>query len=160
MSKAESVVVPLSKEEQKEVRECFNYFDRDRDGRIALCDFGVCLRSLGALISESEIASISQSVTFPLSWEGFLPIATRKIRQGGDALDGEVLKAFQVFDVRGRGKVALSDLRRFLSSLGEPLSEEDLNDALRFAGIPHDQPELSYVDFLRTVKGNAVGTRR
>ena len=150
----------LSKAELSDVRECFDYFDRNRDGKLEATELGVVLRSLGALVSEQEIKELSNGLKFPLDWESFLPLAVKKMRQGSDALDSEILKAFQVFDVRGRGKVAVNDLRRFLTTLGEALSDEDLNEALKFSGIPHDQPELSYADFLRTVKGATILGRK
>ena len=96
-----------------------------------------------------------KTLPFPIDWDSFLPVVQKKLRQSTDAIDNELYRAFQVFDVRGRGKVAVKDLKHFLSTLGEALTEDDLQIALKFAGIPADQPELSYAEFLLTVKGSS-----
>ena len=138
----------------REIREVFDYYDRNHDGRLDYTDYGTTLRALGVLISELEITAAKDEYQFPLTWDDFLPIALRRLasRHGASsALDAEALRAFQTFDVRGRGRVALRDLRHFLTTLGERISSDDFDLALKYGGIPLDQADLDYAEFLRVL---------
>ena len=59
-----------------------------------------------------------------VSFEDYLEIMKRKYGQR-DPIE-EALKAFKLFDVDGRGKISLTDLRRVAKELGEALKEEEL----------------------------------
>jgi centrin-3 len=138
----------------REIREAFDYFDRNRDGRIDYPDFAVTLRSLGVLISETEVAAAKEQHQFPMTWEDFMTIAQQRL--SAKAGTSGALHAFQAFDVRGRGKVAIRDLRHFMTTLGERITNEDLDAALQYGGIRADQAELDYGEFLKVLHASAV----
>jgi centrin-3 len=59
-----------------------------------------------------------------LSHAQFLNIAAQRIA-ARDPRD-EILRAFELFDADGKGRIELNDLRRVARELGEGLQEEEL----------------------------------
>jgi Ca2+-binding EF-hand superfamily protein len=145
----------------REYREAFDYYDRNRDGLVDYTDFGLLLRSVGILISESEILSAKEEFAFPMTWEDFRALTassrfSASSRSVSSAhLDAEAVRAFQTFDVRGRGKVAIKELRHFLTTLGERITHDEFDLALKYAKIPVDQAEINYTEFLRILHASS-----
>uniref|UniRef100_A0A7S3E640 EF-hand domain-containing protein n=1 Tax=Rhodosorus marinus TaxID=101924 RepID=A0A7S3E640_9RHOD len=48
----------LSKEEEEEIKEAFNLFDRDGDGKITTDELGTVMRSLGACPTQAQVKQI------------------------------------------------------------------------------------------------------
>ena len=142
----------------REIREAFDYHDRNHDGRLDYPDYGQVLRALGVFVSESEIEAAKTEFSFPMTWDEFLPLVNRKLQQGNRVsshLEAETVRAFQTFDVRSKGKVSLRDLRHFLTSLGERISADEFDLALKYAKIPADQAEVNYTEFLRILHASS-----
>ncbi len=137
---------------RSDIAEVFGYFDRNGDGLLDYPDLGRALRSLGCFVKESELDNLRQTQVFPMSLEVFSSLVV-KLSKHGDDSGAEILKAFQTFDVKNRGKISIKDLRHYLVSLGESLNDEELDSALRYAGIGLDQQELNYNEFCKLIKG-------
>ena len=72
-----------------------------------------------------------------------------------DDLNGDelnvVVKAFEYFDKNHNGKISISELRHALASYADIMSEDEINDILRKAGIenqPDNDQEINYMDFI------------
>jgi Ca2+-binding EF-hand superfamily protein len=59
-----------------------------------------------------------------VSYDDYSEIMKRKYAER-DPIE-ETLKAFKLFDVDGRGKISINDLKRVAKELGEALKEEEL----------------------------------
>lgn len=98
------------------------------------------MKALGFEVPKSEILSLIQTHGSPaqpttsnsplhqprllLSFAQFQSIMTKKILERDP--EEEILRAFELFDEGGKGKIDLKDLRRVARELGEGLEEEEL----------------------------------
>ena len=124
----------------------FGLFDLDKDKRIDYHELKVAMKALGFDLPKSEVLSILQThgvPSNPLSNNNnnnnssaphptrlLLPLAQFQniMSQRILARDPreEILRAFELFDEGGKGKIDLQDLRRVARELGEGLEEEEL----------------------------------
>lgn len=119
----------------------FNLFDLDKDQKIDYHELKVAMKALGFDIPKSEILSILQThghqsqppssnpsvLHHPrllIDLAHFQTVMTQKIL-ARDPRE-EILRAFELFDEGGKGKINLNDLRRVARELGEGLEEEEL----------------------------------
>lgn len=141
----------LSEEQREEVNEAFSLFDLDKDGYIDYHELKVALKALGFDLPKSEILNVLQTHGIPasqlqqagsskqpipaqptfsgpsrllLSHAQFLTVAAQRI-VARDPRE-EIMRAFDLFDADGKGRIELADLRRVARELGEGLQEEEL----------------------------------
>jgi len=144
----------LSEEQREEIAEAFALFDLDKDKRIDYHELKVAMKALGFEVKKTEIlemlqiygvasTSIQQQQTqgqhqhqqpvqqqpythpkllLPQSSFTYLMAARILARDPQE----EILRAFELFDEGGKGKISLDDLRRVARELGEGLQEEEL----------------------------------
>ncbi|KAI4135511.1 MAG: hypothetical protein LQ347_000619 [Umbilicaria vellea] len=139
----------LTEEQREEINEAtattqFGLFDLDKDKRIDYHELKVAMKALGFDLPKSEILSILQTHGVPSNPPSstnthtaaphptrlLLPLAQFQniMSQRILARDPreEILRAFELFDEGGKGKIDLQDLRRVARELGEGLEEEEL----------------------------------
>lgn len=133
----------LSEEQREEINEAFNLFDLDKDKRIDYHELKVAMKALGFDVPKSDIVALLQTHGVPsqaspaqgagaayvhskmlLSLAAFQGIMAARIL-ARDPRE-EILRAFELFDEGGKGKISLQDLRRVARELGEGLQEEEL----------------------------------
>ena len=67
----------------------------------------------------------------------------------------DVIKAFEYFDINHRGKISLSELIKVLSSFGNIMTEEEIFNIFRTAGIDlNNTEEIDYIQFVNFWIGN------
>ncbi|KAJ1723618.1 myosin II light chain [Coemansia erecta] len=148
-------------EQLNEFKEAFGLFDRTGGGTIPSSSLGTLLRALGQnpteadvheLIGDIDPASESKGINF----DSFVRIV---MRPGGfssanseDSLN-EFVQAFQVFDRELNGYISAGELRYVLTSLGEALSDAEVDELLK--GVPMDKHgNINYEEFVKTLIGN------
>ncbi|KAI9814648.1 MAG: Calcium-binding component of the spindle pole body (SPB) half-bridge [Pycnora praestabilis] len=143
----------LSEEQREEIDEAFGLFDLDKDKHIDYHELKVAMKALGFDLPKSEILSILQTHGVPspsshqpstsssttsklpnptnvypsrllLSLPSFQTLMSQRIL-ARDPRE-EILRAFELFDEGGKGKIEIEDLRRVARELGEGLEEEEL----------------------------------
>jgi Ca2+-binding EF-hand superfamily protein len=141
----------LSEEQREEINEAFALFDLDKDNHIDYHELKVAMKALGFDLPKQEILSILQTygVEVPspsnqqagskskqpaqayqspprllLSLQRFQTLMAARILARNP--EEEILRAFDLFDEGGKGKISLADLRRVARELGEGLQEEEL----------------------------------
>ncbi|MCJ1274814.1 Calcium-binding component of the spindle pole body (SPB) half-bridge [Puttea exsequens] len=134
----------LTEEQREEIKEAFNLFDLDKDQRIDYHELKVAMKALGFDLPKQEILSILQTHGQPspstqsknnnpslpthtrllLPFPAFQSVMAQRIL-ARDPRE-EILRAFELFDEGGKGKISLGDLRRVARELGEGLEEEEL----------------------------------
>lgn len=119
----DAVSAPL----QEEVLECFRLFDRDGDGLVHVTEVPTMLRSLGFLVLAEEVrafeAEARRHKTTTVNFQTFSSIAVRGFPRRADPV--EVLNAFHLFDREKKGSVNVDELHHLVTTLGDPLTEED-----------------------------------
>ena len=67
----------------------------------------------------------------------------------------EVIKAFEYFDMNHSGKIKISDLTKALSTFGNIMTEEEMFNIFREAGISiNTEEEIDYIKFINFWIGN------
>lgn len=143
-----AALAQLSEEQREEIAEAFTLFDLDKDKRIDYHELKVAMKALGFEVPKSEILALLQTHGVSSTAGGsqgqaqgqqasgyqhsklLLPVAAFQnlmaVRILARDPREEILRAFELFDEGGKGKISLADLRRVTRELGEVLQEEEL----------------------------------
>ncbi|KAJ3304079.1 Calcium-binding component of the spindle pole body (SPB) half-bridge, partial [Gonapodya sp. JEL0774] len=118
----------LTEEQKQEVKEAFELFDTDKDGKLDYHELKVAMRALGFEVKKAEVLKILREVDREgqnlIAYTDFVRIMTERIL-ARDPMD-EVRRAFKLFDDDGTGKITLRNLRRVAKEIGEQLDDEEL----------------------------------
>lgn len=122
----------LSDDDIQEINDVFQIFDITKRHALSYYEFRAALRAMGFEHSKQEIFSMMQQHGTKLGGKGgqmitqetFVGLMKQKYM---DRDPTEVLRhAFNLFDVRKVGRISLSDLKHVVSSVGESITEEEL----------------------------------
>lgn len=135
----------LSEEHREEISEAFNLFDLDKDGYVDYHELKVAMKALGFDLPKADILAIlqthgvssqqAQKAKQPagqyqapprllLSFQTFQTLMAQRILARPP--QEEIIRAFELFDEGGKGKITLQDLTRVARELGEGLQHEEL----------------------------------
>ncbi|TMW42619.1 hypothetical protein DOY81_012304 [Sarcophaga bullata] len=135
----------------EEFQEAFNLFDNRGDGKIHVSQVGECLRALGQNPTESDVKKCTHQLKPDerISFEVFLPIyqAISKARSGDTADD--FIEGLRHFDKDASGFISSAELRHLLTTLGEKLMDEEVEQLL--ANQEDSQGNVNYEEFVRMV---------
>lgn len=147
----QSSLAELSEEQREEIGEAFNLFDLDKDGYIDYHELKVAMKALGFDLPKAEILSILQTHGVPaptpskqpagqarqaaqaqyqapprqlLGFQSFQTLMAQQILSRDP--QEEIIRAFELFDEGGKGRITLEDLTRVTRELGEGLSHDEL----------------------------------
>ncbi|KAJ6459310.1 calmodulin 2-like protein [Mycena sanguinolenta] len=103
------------------------------------------MRSFGQNPTESELQDMINEVdtdgTGTIDFDEFIDMMARKFQD----TDGEeeIRQAFAVFDKDGNGTISMTELQQVMRSLGEKLSDREVEEMIREADIDGDG-EINY----------------
>ena len=60
----------------------------------------------------------------------------------------DIIKAFEYFDINHNGKVNISELKKVLSTFGEIMTIDEINNIMRSANIDPNDEEINYKEFI------------
>ncbi|XP_034241999.1 caltractin ICL1d-like isoform X2 [Thrips palmi] len=139
----------LTEDQVAEFKEAFMLFDQDEDGTITMAELGVVMRSLGQRPTETELRDmvneVDQDGNGTIEFNEFLQMMSKKMK-GADG-EEELREAFRVFDKNKDGLISSSELRHVMTSLGEKLSDEEVDDMIREADLDGDGM-VNYEEFV------------
>lgn len=141
----------LSEDQIGEIQETFNLFDQRGDNKIAAHQLGDVLRALGQNPTESEIKKCGYAATpdARVSFEVFLPILKTISKNRTLPPLEDFIEGFRVFDKEQNCIITSAELRHILTSLGEKLSDEEVDQL--FQGQEDGQGNINYEDFIKMV---------
>ncbi|XP_020806799.1 calmodulin-A [Drosophila serrata] len=143
----------LGEELMTEIRDAFALCDPENTGIIESNDLGTVLRALGYNYTESEIHDIREKLDDDyigqIDIRSFLNFMTKKFKvfESKDSL----MTAFKVIDRDGLNAITQSKLRAMFTTLGEKISDEDLDLVFHEADIDGDGV-INLRDFLSAYK--------
>ncbi|KAG8049192.1 hypothetical protein GUJ93_ZPchr0009g659 [Zizania palustris] len=143
----------LKQEEIVEFRKAFSFFDKDGDGCITLEELDTVVRSLGQTPTAEELEEMIRDVDADgngsIEFGEFLALMARKAARGYGDDDGEELReAFKVFDKDQDGLISAAELRHVMISLGEKLTDEEVDQMIREADLDGDG-QVNFDEFVR-----------
>merc|ERR1711976_403676 len=140
----------LTEEQISEFKEAFSLFDKDGDGTITTKELGTVMRSLGQNPTEAELQDMINEVDADgngtIDFPEFLSLMARKIKDTDT--EEELREAFKVFDRDGNQLISAAELRQVMTTLGEKLTDEEVDEMIREADVDGDG-QINYEEFVR-----------
>lgn len=124
-------------------------FDKNGDGSISTAELGEVMRSLGHAPTEESLRVMIDEVDADgngnIDFAEFLTLMARRMKAKDS--ETEILEAFKVFDKDGSGKISVTELREVMTSLGEKLTEGEVEEMIKDADIDGDGVRFCLVPF-------------
>ncbi|KAF9044442.1 calmodulin-like protein [Panaeolus papilionaceus] len=140
----------LSQEELQAYRDAFETFDKDKDGTITLTEIGEVMGQLGKRPTDAElkkmIGTVDKDRNGTIDFEEFTELMVKQSSQGDPLRD-----AFDVFDKDGNGEITLEELTLVMRSLGERLSDSELQQMMAAADLDGNKT-ISFFEFQKMMK--------
>lgn len=125
-------------------------FDKDGDGTISCKELGTVMRSLGQNPSQQELLEMINEVdgdgNGTIDFQEFVEMMAKKMKDTDS--EEEIREAFKVFDKDGSGYIDSSELRQVMTTLGEKLTDEEVDEMIQEADIDGDG-QVNYEEFVK-----------
>ncbi|KAL0571590.1 Calcium-binding component of the spindle pole body (SPB) half-bridge [Marasmius crinis-equi] len=118
----------LTEDQKQEIKEAFELFDTDKDGKIDYHELKVAMRALGFDLKKAEVLKLLRDND--KTGQGFMNFEDFAIAMSERILardpNEEIRRAFHLFDDDNTGKISLKNLRRVAKEIGDRLEEDEL----------------------------------
>lgn len=139
--------------EVRDLRDSFCLYDKLGDDKIESNQLGEVLRGLGQNPTNAEvkknIAEIDPEGDKRISFEEFLPIFQSIRGKKSKFNTDDFVESLRVFDIDGSGMINEGELRHLLTSLGEKLSDEEVDTLIH--GLEDKQGQIDCEEFIVNV---------
>lgn len=138
-----------------EYRDAFSLFDKKGDDKIDSNQIGDLLRALGSNPTEADAKKIAKELdpngNKRISFEEFLPVLLScKQTKDHDLTEADFVEGLRTFDRDGTGMISVAELRHVLTSLGEKLTEQQVDSILQNISEA-ERGQLNYEEFVKAV---------
>ncbi|KAH3853235.1 calmodulin-A-like [Dreissena polymorpha] len=142
----------FAEEQIEEYKETFSLFDKEGDGTISLRELGTVLRALGQHPTEADLNDLIGNMEVEghttIEFPQFLNILSKLIKDTDP--ETELTEAFKIFDKENTGNIACADLRRIMTTYGETLTDEEVEEMIKEADTDGDGI-VDYAEFIAMV---------
>ena len=136
----------------KELYEAFTMFDRDKDGLINFNELGNVLKSQGFNPTNQEllemISDVDENEDDKINFEEFLILMHSRLKKAD--IENELNEAFSVYDKNGSGIISVREFKRIMSSLGEKICEEEVDEIIQKVD-PKNRGYINYKDLTKLI---------
>ncbi|XP_045483649.1 myosin-2 essential light chain isoform X1 [Harmonia axyridis] len=135
----------------EEFQEAFQLFDNRGDGKIHVSQIGDALRALGQNPTESDVKKFTHQhkPDERVSFEVFLPIYQQISKSRSAETADDFIEGLRHFDKDGNGYISSAELRHLLTTLGEKLTDDEVEQLLQ--GQEDSQGNVNYEEFVKLV---------
>lgn len=130
------------------ISEAFEIFDRDNDGKISKGEVATAIRALGKAPSNDEMARLLESVPAQVDLTTFRQLYNRKMPLAAEQ-SKPMLDAFRALDKEAGGTIEVAQLRQILSTLGDPLSADEITTLFKELGVDGASGAIQYAPFVQ-----------
>merc|ERR1712046_200600 len=127
--------VEPTEEQISEFKEAFALFDKDGDLTISSDELKTVMKSLGQNPTDADvakmIADVDENNDGTIDFEEFTMLMKMQMTHQDNTEN--LTKAFKVFDADGSGSITREELHKVMTTLGEPLTEEEVDIMMRDA---------------------------
>jgi len=145
----------ISEDVLSDYRDCFSLFDKTGENKIAFYEVGECLRAIGLNPTNAEVLKVlnhpsqDEMNSKLVSFEEFIPMLSQVQRHAVKTSISAMADGLKVFDNEGNGTVSAHELRHVLTTLGEKLTEEEVEQL--FVGQEDQNGCINYENLLGLV---------
>jgi len=141
----------FTEDQVAEFQEAFALFDTRGDGMIPANQVGEVLRALGQNPTEADVRRLvqNQRTEGRVSFETFLPILQAVSQKKISDTVEDFIEGLRHFDKDGNGFISSAELRHMLTSLGEKMTEEEVESLIH--GQEDSHGNINYEEFVKMV---------
>ena len=134
--------------EQKEQREAFDIFDKDKDNKLNYEEATYAFMSLGYIFSDEEINLImTQHGSGDLiDFDSFSNFLFKRSKD--NEMEDEIMECFKEMDKDHDGKISKKDLKYLLYSIGEKLNDDEIEEIIKETDTTGNG-YINYADMVR-----------
>lgn len=144
----------FSKGQLDEFKEAFALFDAKSAGSVPISEIGTICRSLGHNPSRTDMKQIESELKSEgkteVDFGDFLGVLAKHFKDVEEDPATDLKQAFKVFDKRGDGTINVNELIHILSTLGEQLTEEEIERMLAEGNIEANG-DINYDSFVKLI---------
>uniref|UniRef100_A0A8C6P7S1 Myosin, light chain 1, alkali; skeletal, fast n=2 Tax=Nothobranchius furzeri TaxID=105023 RepID=A0A8C6P7S1_NOTFU len=150
-----AVKIEFSADQVDDYREAFGLFDRVGDNKVAYNQIADIMRALGQNPTNKEVNKLLGMPTAEdmankrIEFETFLPMLQTIINSPNKAGFEDYVEGLRVFDKEGNGTVMGAELRIVLSTLGEKMSEAEIEALM--VGQEDENGCINYEAFVKHI---------
>ena len=141
----------LSEHQIEEFKKAFSHFDANGDGVISISELSAAMKELGHYPTDIELEEMIREVDAAekkaLNFEEFVAIMLKQVSDY--EAEEKTIEAFKLFDRQGSGVIRKSELEYIMTTLGDPMKEEEVKDLLELA--EDDEGFVDYTTFARSL---------
>ena len=120
----------LSEEKLVELRCAFDLFDNDNDGKIDIAELGKAIQKMGQKLTEDDLKEMIKEVDSDyngtIEFSEFVQLMESKMKDNDS------------FDKKGNGHITKNDIKNVMSSLHEPLAQEEVDELMKTWDLDKD----------------------
>lgn len=155
LSKSDGKVIKTEKVQMDQVKQIFNKFDANGDGKISLSDLGMILNALGWKTSPDEAKKLMDEIDS--DGDGFIDLKEFEAfffpaaNEAGNTK--ELREAFDLYDKDKNGKISANELHSVLKSIGEKCSLSDCRKMIKSVDVDGDG-HVNFEEFKKMMGGS------
>uniref|UniRef100_A0A4W4GW96 EF-hand domain-containing protein n=1 Tax=Electrophorus electricus TaxID=8005 RepID=A0A4W4GW96_ELEEL len=135
-------------------KEAFGLFDRVGDSKVAYNQIADIMRALGQNPTNKDVKEVlgnpsaEDMANKRIDFDAFLPMLKKMDTIQKGTYD-DYVEGLRVFDKEGNGTVMGAELRIVLSTLGERMSEREVDDLMK--GQEDENGTINYETFVKNI---------
>uniref|UniRef100_A0A0N4UA62 EF-hand domain-containing protein n=1 Tax=Dracunculus medinensis TaxID=318479 RepID=A0A0N4UA62_DRAME len=130
-----------------QLKEIFNLYDEELDGKIDGLQIGDVIRAAGlkptnAMVIKASGQEYKRKGEKRITFEEWLPIYEQLSKEKEQGSYHDFLEGFKVFDKEECGKIMSAEVRHILLALGERLNKDEVDEIMK--GIEDAEGMVNY----------------